>query len=282
MKFQPHPYHLVEASPWPLAGSIALLTTTVSAVCLFHGYGHGGVFLTIGLMAVLSTMGLWWADVIREGTFLGHHTFRVQRGLIIGIILFIVSEVFFFLSIFWAFFDSALAPTVELGCSWPPAGIQPIEPWELPLVNTVLLLSSGATVTWSHHSLIAGDRKNAILALVYTIALALVFTGVQLYEYYNAPFTISDGAFGSCFFFGTGMHGCHVLIGSIFLSVGLYRMINYHLTKHHHVGYEGAILYWQRNAVLEGNFYYYHSTICGKLLKASGRHCGCIRMPQPA
>jgi cytochrome c oxidase subunit 3 len=99
-------------------------------------------------------------------------------------------------------------------------------------------------VTWSHHSLIAGDRKNAIVALVYTIALALVFTGVQLYEYYNAPFTISDGAFGSCFFFGTGMHGCHVLIGSIFLSVGLYRMLNYHLTKHHHVGFEGAIFYW--------------------------------------
>ena len=99
-------------------------------------------------------------------------------------------------------------------------------------------------MTWSHHSLIAGDRKNAILALVYTVALALVFTGIQLYEYYNAPFTISDGAFGSCFFFGTGFHGGHVLIGSIFLSVSLYRMINYHLTKHHHVGYEGAILYW--------------------------------------
>jgi len=99
-------------------------------------------------------------------------------------------------------------------------------------------------VTWSHHSLIAGDRKNAILALVYTIALAFIFTGIQLYEYYNAPFTISDGAFGSCFFFGTGMHGLHVLIGTIFLSVGLYRLINYHLTKHHHVGFEGAILYW--------------------------------------
>jgi cytochrome c oxidase subunit 3 len=123
-------------------------------------------------------------------------------------------------------------------------------------------------VTWSHHSLIAGDRQNAILALVYTIALALVFTGIQLYEYYNAPFTISDGAFGSCFFFGTGFHGFHVLIGTIFLSVGLYRIINYHLTKHHYVGYEGAILYWQRNAVLVGNFYYYHSTICGELLKA--------------
>jgi cytochrome c oxidase subunit 3 len=112
-----------------------------------------------------------------------------------------------------------------------------------------------ATVTWSHHSLIAGDRKNALLALIYTIVLALIFTGVQLYEYYNAPFTISDGAFGSCFFFGTGFHGGHVLIGSIFLGVGLYRLINYHLTKHHHVGYEGAILYWQRNAVLVGNFY---------------------------
>ena len=108
-------------------------------------------------------------------------------------------------------------------------------------------------MTWSHYSLIAGDRKNAILALVYSIALALVFTGIQLYEYYNAPFTISDGAFGSCFFFGTGFHGFHVLVGTIFLSVSLYRLINYHLTKHHHVGYEGAILYWRRNAILEDN-----------------------------
>jgi cytochrome c oxidase subunit 3 len=268
MKFQPHPYHLVEPSPWPLAASIALLTSTVSAVCLFHGYSHGGVILTMGLLAVLSTMGLWWADVIREGTFLGHHTLRVQRGLILGVILFIVSECFFFLSIFWAFFDAALAPTVELGCAWPPAGIQPIDPWEWPLVNTILLLSSGATATWSHHALIAGDRKDALLGLACTLVLALIFTGIQLYEYYEASFTISDGAFGSAFFFGTGMHGLHVLIGTIFLTVCFYRLINYHLTKHHHVGFEGGLLYWQRNAVIEGNLYYYHSTICGKLLKA--------------
>jgi cytochrome c oxidase subunit 3 len=268
MKFQPHPYHLVEPSPWPLAASIALLTSTVSAVCLFHGYSHGGVILTMGLLAVLSTMGLWWADVIREGTFLGHHTLRVQRGLQLGVILFIVSECFFFLSIFWAFFDAALAPTVELGCAWPPAGIQPIDPWEWPLVNTILLLSSGATATWSHHALIAGDRKNALLGLACTLVLALIFTGIQLYEYYEASFTISDGAFGSAFFFGTGMHGLHVLIGTIFLTVCFYRLINYHLTKHHHVGFEGGLLYWQRNAVIEGNLYYYHSTICGKLLKA--------------
>jgi cytochrome c oxidase subunit 3 len=185
----------------------------------------------------------------------------------LGIILFIVSELLFFFSIFWAFFDAALAPTVELGCAWPPAGIQPIDPWEFPLVNTVLLLSSGATVTWSHHSLISGNRSESILGLFLTLVLAFAFTGIQLYEYYNAPFTISDGAFGSCFFFGTGFHGFHVLVGSIFLAVSLYRMINYHFTKHHFVGFEGAILYWHRNAVLEGNFYYYHSTTCWEILR---------------
>jgi cytochrome c oxidase subunit 3 len=244
MIIQPHPYHLVEPSPWPLGASFALLTTTFSGVMSFHGVANAGLFLTLGVIGTLTTMGLWWRDCIAEGTFQGHHTKPVQRGLSLGIILFIVSEIFFFLSIFWAFFDSALAPTVELGCAWPPAGIEPIYPFELPLLNTILLLSSGASVTWSHHALIAGDRKGSILGLVVTLIFALIFTGIQAYEYYNAGFTISDGAFGTCFFFSTGFHGAHVIIGSIFLTVALFRLINYHLTNHHHVGYEGAILYW--------------------------------------
>jgi cytochrome c oxidase subunit 3 len=244
--FQPYPYHLVEPSPWPLAASMSLLTCTLSAVLAFHGYSYGGPILTMGLLATLATIWLWVRDILVEGTYQGHHTLKVQRSLIIGFILFIVSEVAFFFSIFWAFFDSALAPTVEIGCHWPPAGIQPINPWGLPLLNTILLLSSGATVTWSHHSLIAGQRQQAIMGLILTIALALIFTGVQGFEFYEAPFTISDGSFGSCFFFATGAHGLHVLVGTIFLIVALFRLINYHLTHHHHVGYEAGILYWHK------------------------------------
>jgi cytochrome c oxidase subunit 3 len=210
----------------------------------FHGYVNGPVYLAIGTIATLSTMGLWFRDAVREGTFMGHHTTAVQKGLIVGFILFIVSELLLFLSIFWAFAHSALAPVVELGCAWPPTGIQPINPFELPLLNTVLLLSSGATVTWAHHSLIAGDRRGAIIGLISTLALGLIFTTVQGYEYYNAPFTIADGIFGSCFYVSTGAHGLHVLVGSMLLAVSLYRLINYHFTNRHHVGLECAILYW--------------------------------------
>jgi cytochrome c oxidase subunit 3 len=229
---------------WPLAASFALLTTTVSGVMSFHGYANGGLFLTLGVIATVATMFLWWRDVVAEGTFQGDHTLAVQKGLSLGVVLFIVSEVMFFISIFWAFFHSSLAPTIELGCSWPPAGIEAINPFELPLLNTIILLSSGATVTWAHHALITGDRRGVITGLTLTLILALIFTGVQGYEYYNAPFTIADGAYGSTFFMSTGFHGLHVLIGTIFLCVALIRILCYHLTDHHHVGFEGAILYW--------------------------------------
>jgi cytochrome c oxidase subunit 3 len=216
----------------------------------FHGFTNGGLLLTIGVIATVSTMGLWFADMVREGTYVGAHTLAVQRGLTLGFLLFVVSELLLFISIFWAFGHSSLSPTVELGASWPPMGIIPIDPWELPLLNTVLLLSSGSSVTWSHHALIAGNRRNALLALVITLFLAFLFTGIQLFEYYNAPFTISDGVFGSCFYISTSLHGLHIIIGSIFLGVCLFRIMFYHFTNTHHVGYECAILYWHHNAFL--------------------------------
>jgi cytochrome c oxidase subunit 3 len=243
---QAHPYHLVEPSPWPLLVSLALLTTTLSAVMAFHGFSNGPLLLMIGLLSTILTMTLWFISVTREATAQGHHSAAVRRGLTVGFILFVVSEVFFFLSIFWAFFHSALAPTVELGSNWPPLGIEPMNPFEVPLLNTVLLLSSGVSVTFSHHSVIAGDRKNAILGLFLTILLAVFFTLLQVYEYYNAPFTISDGIYGSTFYMGTGFHGLHVIVGTIFLIVCLFRMLSYHFTEHHHLGYESAIVYWQK------------------------------------
>ena len=168
----------------------------------------------------------------------------VQRGLNIGVGLFIVSEALFFLAIFWTFFHSALSPAVELGAMWPPMGIEALDPFELPLINTIILLASGFTVTYGHHFLINGKRGKTLYGLLYTIILAVIFTGLQGVEYSVSSFTISDGAFGSCFYFGTGFHGLHVMIGTAFLAVGLWRALAYHLTNNHHLGLEAGILYW--------------------------------------
>jgi cytochrome c oxidase subunit 3 len=186
----------------------------------------------------------WFNNIIIEGTFLGDHTLAVQKGLNLGVLMFIISEALFFMAIFWAFFHSSIAPTVELGAQWPPMGIEPINSLELPLLNTIILLSSGATITYSHHSLIQGNRSGTFYGLIMTIVLALIFTLFQYIEYSVSSFTISDSVFGTCFFFGTGFHGLHVIIGTIFLLVSLTRMIFYHLTDNHHLGFESGILYW--------------------------------------
>jgi len=242
--FQAHPFHLVSPSPWPLYTCIALLTLTTSGVLTMHGFSHAEVFLSLALVTLISSMSLWWRDVISEGTYLGNHTLAVQKGLNMGVALFIISEALFFLAIFWAFFHSALSPTVELGGQWPPMGIEAINPFELPLLNTVILLSSGVTVTYAHHSLIQGNRSGALYGLLATIILAAVFTGFQAVEYNVSSFTISDGAFGSCFYFGTGFHGLHVMIGTAFIAVGFWRVLAYHSTENHHLGLESSILYW--------------------------------------
>jgi cytochrome c oxidase subunit 3 len=242
--FQAHPFHLVSPSPWPIYSSISLLTLTTSGVLSMHGFSNAEYFLALAFILVISSMSFWFRDVISEATYIGNHTLAVQRGLNMGVALFIVSEALFFLAIFWAFFHSALSPTIELGAQWPPMGIEAINPFELPLLNTVILLSSGVTVTYAHHSLIQGNRKGALYGLVCTVLLAIVFTALQGIEYTVSSFTISDGAFGSCFYFGTGFHGLHVMIGTAFLAVGLWRVLAYHLTENHHLGLESGILYW--------------------------------------
>ena len=242
--FQSHPFHLVSPSPWPFYTSIALLNLTISAALSMHNFNNSYYVFYISLILVILCMSFWFRDIISEATFIGDHTLAVQRGLNLGVLLFIVSEAMFFLAIFWAFFHSALTPTVELGAQWPPMGIEPVNPFELPLLNTVILLSSGATITYAHHSLISGERKGVLYGSIATVLLAIIFTVFQGIEYNVSSFTISDGIFGTSFFFSTGFHGLHVIIGTIFLSVALWRIINYHLTNHHHLGYEAGILYW--------------------------------------
>lgn len=239
---QPGPFHLVEPSPWPLTGAIGALTTAIGLAIWFHKETILGLYL--GLLLIILTILQWWRDVVREGTFLGFHTKRVVKGLRYGIILFILSEVLFFFAFFWAFFHRRLAPTPEIGCCWPPIGIEPLNPFGVPLLNTAVLLASGVTVTWAHHALIQGDRRETLQALLLTILLGGYFTVLQAIEYFEAPFTIADSVYGSTFFVTTGFHGLHVIIGSTFLSVCLFRAINRHFNPTHHFGFEAAAWYW--------------------------------------
>lgn len=242
--YQSHPHHLCNESPWPLLTSGAVLAMLSSAALWFNSLEGSGLDLTLGLVSTTAAMSLWWSDCITEGTYLGHHTKAVQNCLTLGVTLFIVTEACFFLSIFWAFFHSSLAPTVELGSQWPPAGVTALSPMAVPLMNTLLLLSSGATVTYGHHALIRKDRWGAIVGTTATVVLAIAFTALQGLEYDVAGFTMADGAYGSCFYFSTGFHGFHVLIGTIAIAVNLVRIVLYHTTSTHHVGFESSILYW--------------------------------------
>nr|AYN73591.1 cytochrome c oxidase subunit III [Pogoniulus bilineatus] len=242
MAHQAHSFHMVDPSPWPLLGATAALLTTSGLIMWFHF--NSSNLLTLGLLATTLVMIQWWRDIVREGTFQGHHTPTVQKGLRLGMILFITSEAFFFLGFFWAFFHSSLTPTPELGGQWPPTGIKPLNPMEVPLLNTAVLLASGITVTWAHHSITEGNRKQAIQALTMTILLGFYFTMLQTMEYHEAPFSIADSVYGSTFFVATGFHGLHVIIGSSFLLICLLRLIKFHFTSNHHFGFEAAAWYW--------------------------------------
>lgn len=241
-----HTYHLVTPSPWPLLTSFAALILTFGGVMYFHGYLFGSLLLPLGLFLVIFYKFLWFKDVVREGTFLGDHTFVVQRGLRYGMLLFIISEVMFFFAFFWAFFHSALAPTFQINGVWPPLGFENLvfNFLEVPLLNTLLLLLSGATITWAHHSLIKGAFVETIYAFVYTIFLAVLFICLQAYEYIEAAFTISDSIYGSTFYLATGFHGFHVIIGTLFIIVCFIRHIKTHFSKKHHIGFEAAAWYW--------------------------------------
>jgi cytochrome c oxidase subunit 3 len=251
-----HDYHLVDPSPWPIIGAISALAITMGGVYWVRG---GTPLIAIaGIIGVIYVMIAWWRDVINEAEHRGFHTKVVQLHLRYGMILFIASEVMFFVAWFWAYFDAALLagdPHQYLrdeltGGHWPP---QPTEdarfkgtfdPWSLPLLNTLILLTSGTTVTWAHHALLENDRKGLIQGLWLTIILGVAFTGVQAYEYTHATFTYAGHIYGSTFFMATGFHGAHVIIGTVFLSVCLIRSYLGHFKPDHHFGFEAAAWYW--------------------------------------
>ena len=241
---QRHSYHLVDPSIMPFLTAISCLSLTIGGVLYFHGHIFGMRTLIFGLISVIICMFLWWRDVICEGTFEGQHTGIVQLGLRYGMILFIVSEVMFFFAFFWAFFAASITPTIEIGNIWPPKGIVTFNPFDIPLLNTLILLCSGVTITFSHHAITAGLKMSAVWSLILTILLAIVFTLFQAFEYVSASFTITDGIYGSTFFMATGFHGFHVFIGTCFLTVCLFRLSLNHFTTSHHFGFEAAAFYW--------------------------------------
>nr|YP_010272307.1 cytochrome c oxidase subunit III [Spastonyx nemognathoides]UKE80217.1 cytochrome c oxidase subunit III [Spastonyx nemognathoides] len=237
-----HPFHLVDVSPWPILGSLSALIMMTGIIKWFHLYSPD--LISIGFLSMLLIMYQWWRDISREGTFQGLHTLNVTIGLRWGMILFITSEIFFFISFFWGFFHNSLAPAIEMGMMWPPKGILTFNPIQIPLLNTLILLTSGLTVTWAHHGLMENNYKQALQGLVITVILGIYFSILQGYEYYESSFTISDAAYGSSFFMATGFHGIHVIIGSTFLLVSLSRHLMNHFSQIHHFGFEAAAWYW--------------------------------------
>jgi cytochrome c oxidase subunit 3 len=240
-----HPYHILPPSPWPLIGSLSALALFSGIILWMHDYAAGPWVTALGLLLVLATMAFWWGDVIREAHS-GDHTPIVQLHLRYGMILFIASEVMFFVAWFWAYFNASLFPSVveSVGGVWPPEGTAVLDPFHFPLLNTLILLCSGTTVTWAHHSLIHDDRKGLITGLWLTVGLGVLFTAIQAYEYAHAPFPFAGSIYGSTFFMATGFHGFHVIVGTIFLTVCLVRAYKGHFTPRQHFGFEAAAWYW--------------------------------------
>ena len=250
-----HPYHMPDPSPWPICGSLAGLLTAFGLVIFMHpdmfGDDYTGTFETIGLWTVapglilaLMTMLGWWRDVIDEATVQKAHTKVVQLSLRYGMMLFIISEVMFFSAWFWAFFDASLFPKEAAGGVWPPEGVEVFNPFDLPLLNTLILLTSGFTVTWAHHDIREGKMDHAAKMLGWTVFLGLIFTSLQAFEYAHAPFGFREGIYPSVFFMATGFHGFHVIVGTAFLAVCWWRCAKGHFTSDHHFGFEAAAWYW--------------------------------------
>ena len=247
-----HLFHIINPSPWPFFVSMSLFNVLAGVILWVNRYIIGGNIILISFIILALFVQFWFTDIVRESSFEGRHSIYVQKGLKLGMILFILSEVMFFFGFFWAYFHFSLSPAIEIGCLWPPYSIQVFDYLHIPLYNTFILLVSGVCVTWCHHNIILKKNEtvdkylveDTIIALILTILLAIHFTGYQIVEYTEASFNISDSVYGSIFFMATGFHGFHVLVGTFFLFVCLIRLLKGHFSVNHHLGLEFAIWYW--------------------------------------
>lgn len=243
-----HPFHLVPRSPWPFCISISILSFILSFVMYLHFYPYAGFFVLLSFLFFSLILYAWFSDIIFESLFQQQHTLLVQKGLRLGVILFIISEIMFFFSFFWAFFHSSLAPAIQIGAIWPPKGIVVFNPWEIPFLNTLILLLSGVWATLAHHIIKYQQQiafpKIGKFSFIFAITLGICFTIFQIYEYLTASFTISDGIYGSVFYMATGFHGFHVLIGTIFLIVVAVRYFLKQLIGGTSVVIDAAVWYW--------------------------------------
>lgn len=237
-----HPFHIVDNSPWPIIRSFRAFIFIRRIIFWFHI--NTIFFFIIRFLIILINFYQWWRDVIREAIYLGLHSIYVKKGLKMGIVLFILSEVFFFIRFFWAYFHNILAPDLEVGILWPPLGVEIFNPYHIPLLNTIILLSSGFTVTWAHHSIINKNFLIRKIRLLLTVVLGVYFSFLQGFEYRQSLFCINDGVFGTVFFLITGFHGLHVLVGTIFLLINFIRLSGGHFRKSYHFGFEAAAWYW--------------------------------------
>ena len=243
-----HPYHMVDPSPWPIVGASAALVTAIGSIMYMHG---SSLLATVpGFALILVTFYMWGRDIVREanakeGNESANHSEEVKHGLRMGMMLFIASEVMFFFAFFWAWFSSTVPAISKTAHEvWPPVDIVPLATWDLPFLNTLILLTSGATLTWAHHALNAGNRKSLKLGLLVTIGLGILFTCLQAYEYVHASFAITDGIYGSAFYLATGFHGFHVIVGTVFLGICYMRAKNGDFSPGAHVGFQSAAWYW--------------------------------------
>lgn len=235
-----HPYHIVDVSPWPILLSFTMLSLAFTIVKWLN---HLNPFIYIQIALILLIAFQWWRDVIREAKA-GFHTQKVQKGILIGFLLFLISEIMLFASFFWAFFHSSLAPSIELGVLWPPLGINPVNTWAIPLLGSTVLVASGFILTIAHHAFISGNKILSLWMTAFTVILGALFLYLQFNEYLYGEVTISDSVYGSVFYMTTGLHALHVIVGVLFLFISYLRILFDHFTTEHHVGFEFAIYYW--------------------------------------
>ena len=254
-----HDFHLVDPSPWPACSAASAGLLALGLVLFMHpdvfGVNAEEFVTSLGPWAffpggilLCTTAAMWWRDITLEAEYGGHHTPIVQLGMRYGMALFIVSEVMFFAAFFWAFFNARLFPKETPynvpGGVWPPEGIETFNAFDVPFLNTLILLLSGVTVTWAHHALLEGHRREMLQALGITVLLGFTFTSLQIFEYAHAKFAFIDGIYASTFYMATGFHGFHVIVGTVFLAVCWYRAANDHFKPDHHFGFEAAAWYW--------------------------------------